>query len=863
MKGEGNNKGYISNFIIFIVFIFLMMGGIFFPDWLLKTEEAQAATRFYLQNAAPDVTVPTHRGAWDSTGSVTQRKMARTKSGSITSKRVSELSSTNDYDVLLLKFVSQPISNAQTISGTLNWVIGSRESDSAMNAHWHVHVYVVDNAGTTLRGTLYTDYTEPAGTNEWLTTATGDGPTLNITLTSVATQADDRIVIEVGYVARNTSTSSYTGTLWYGGTNSTDLTLGGDETTYPGWWEFSQDFFDTTPPAIGTVTPQNNATATHVDSTFDLTANVTEANTVTSCQYCASTSNPCNTWAAATVGGSAPNWTCIKTGITGFANGTTVYLNIRATDNSNNTGTGTQVSRIVDSVAPTTTDNQTSSNWQATEKTVTLTPNDGTGSGVTAATGIYGCFGTGCIPAVLGGNIMTTNCGAGNECAYDVRYYSVDKVGNTETTKTSANQARIDRKVPASGASFNANPGNNQCSFSWGAATDGGSGMHSTQAYEVRKQQGSDPGSCAGGTQMYIGTGLSTTDTGLTNDQTYYYRLCYKDNVNNQSQYTGNPITCTPVSPPPSLSYPAAPYDDGKDPDTGDTTTNFTFKLIYTDSENDAPASGYPKIYIGDNDGYASYTMSLDTSAAASLRDGNYTNGEQYVYGPIDLGAAQDSRFYFEAKAATGTTTIVKLPADAPTSYSTGPSVYLMPEYNMVGVPKDLGTGLSYSSVFGDDSGYSSCIFWDSRGLDTAVGYLGSWSDCTSGNIEKGKGYYIWAVYPDYYRLDEPGGVGNVTAASVDIALDSNGGWTMITNPYNAIIQLQNVIVVRGATEYTFSQAVTNNYIGNSIYEWEGYVTGYTFKAFNGSPPATLDPWVGYFIYVKDTTPTTLRVYKP
>lgn len=86
----------------------------------------------------------------------------------------------------------------------------------------------------------------------------------------------------------------------------------------------------------------------------------------------------------------------------------------------------------------------------------------------------------------------------------------------------------------------------------------------------------------------------------------------------------------------------------------------------------------------------------------------------------------------------------------------------------------------------------------------------------------------------------------------------------MISTPYNSNIQLQNVKVVRDGTEYAFDLAVENNWIGNSIYEWEGYVTGYTSKAFNDSPPATLEPWVGYFIYVKDnTTPLTLRVCKP
>jgi hypothetical protein len=57
---------------------------------------------------------------------------------------------------------------------------------------------------------------------------------------------------------------------------------------------------------------------------------------------------------------------------------------------------------------------------------------------------------------------------------------------------------------------------------------------------------------------------------------------------------------------------------------------------------------------------------------------------------------------------------------------------------------------------------------------------------------------------------------------------------------------------------------VDNGWIENSIYEWESYVSGYIAKKFDDSPLATLDPWVGYFIYVKDdTTPIILRIYRP
>jgi hypothetical protein len=202
-----------------------------------------------MQNAAPDVaTVNTNRGAWDTTASVLQRKLSRTKSGAIASKAVAETSATNDYDVLSLKLVSEPITTAQTISGTLNWIVGSLESNSGMNANWHIHAYVTVGDTDTLRGTLVNNYTEAAGTNEWPTTAVGDTPTAALTLTPVTAFANDRIVIEAGYVARNTSTTSRTGTLWYGGTNATDLILNGDETTLPGWWEFSSNLF----PAVAT-----------------------------------------------------------------------------------------------------------------------------------------------------------------------------------------------------------------------------------------------------------------------------------------------------------------------------------------------------------------------------------------------------------------------------------------------------------------------------------------------------------------------------------------------------------------------------------------------------------------------------------
>jgi hypothetical protein len=207
----------------------------------------------------------------------------------------------------------------------------------------------------------------------------------------------------------------------------------------------------------------------------------------------------------------------------------------------------------------------------------------------------------------------------------------------------------------------------------------------------------------------------------------------------------------------------------------------------------------------------------------------------------------------------------------------------------MVGVPKCLGAsctaGLSYSSVLSDDSGYYYCYRWNSSGI---LGE-GTYENCRSGNIYAGYGYWIWGRYSNYYRLDEPSGVGNVTASPFDITLDPQGGYNMISNPYNKRIPLQGtsgprVNVVRVSVdancnetgvieEVDYDTAVKSvasggkDWIGSSIYEWEGQVSGYVGRAYNDTTPAVLEPWTGYWIYLKrgcvpSTDALKLRVYR-
>ncbi|OGW28484.1 MAG: hypothetical protein A2X56_00280 [Nitrospirae bacterium GWC2_57_13] len=223
---------------------------IFIAGLVIATDVGAAPTRLYLQNATSGVTT-TNQGAWSSVTGAPTLVMSRTKSGAITSRGVAETNATNTYDVMVLKFVSEPIPGQTIAAGsTLNWVIGALESNTAANDYWAVHAYVVSNNGATVRGTLLANSAENT-TNEFPTTAQGWGTQGAKTLTAVTALDNDRIVIEVGYIARNAVTTSYTSTLWYGGTGG-DLAVAGDETTLTGWFEFSQDFFKTLTVGDGT-----------------------------------------------------------------------------------------------------------------------------------------------------------------------------------------------------------------------------------------------------------------------------------------------------------------------------------------------------------------------------------------------------------------------------------------------------------------------------------------------------------------------------------------------------------------------------------------------------------------------------------
>ena len=122
----------------------------------------------------------------------------------------------------------------------MNVMIAVQESNTDADMAYYVHAFVTQGDTDNLRGTLLANYND-LNTNEWGTTALGKALSAAQSLSAVAALTGDRIVVEIGYRSRNTTTSTRTGTIWYGG-NGSDLTSGGAAAGGVGYIDFSDTF---------------------------------------------------------------------------------------------------------------------------------------------------------------------------------------------------------------------------------------------------------------------------------------------------------------------------------------------------------------------------------------------------------------------------------------------------------------------------------------------------------------------------------------------------------------------------------------------------------------------------------------------
>jgi hypothetical protein len=214
----------------------VLLGGVLWamPAW--------AATRMYFPATTAAAVSPTYDTGWNYNSEAGRYKLVSTKGSSAITvgTRIGAWTATAGQKALDRQYVSDPLSGAQTVSGTVKLQLMVREYATSDNVDQIILVMtVVSNDGGTVRGTLLSigNY---ASTGEFINNAThrnkkgADGDSLN----SVSAQDGDRIVVEIGYSNSTSATSPEGSAKW--GENATDLPEDETQTTNgAGWIEFS------------------------------------------------------------------------------------------------------------------------------------------------------------------------------------------------------------------------------------------------------------------------------------------------------------------------------------------------------------------------------------------------------------------------------------------------------------------------------------------------------------------------------------------------------------------------------------------------------------------------------------------------
>jgi hypothetical protein len=198
------------------------------------------ATRFYFTTAAATYTPTSVRGTWgSSTLAATQTfDLARAKAGTNTLTSQAETVATNNYKVLLHRHVSGPLAGGTLTggAGTGYTHAEARQQTSGGGMTVCVHIWFTVGDTSVVRSTFANMF---VGGTQFATTMTNFYYTTPDTATATF-QAGDRMVIEMGYNAANTVTTSFTGSMRIGGTAAdagTTATTTGVTTNSP-WIEF-------------------------------------------------------------------------------------------------------------------------------------------------------------------------------------------------------------------------------------------------------------------------------------------------------------------------------------------------------------------------------------------------------------------------------------------------------------------------------------------------------------------------------------------------------------------------------------------------------------------------------------------------
>lgn len=219
--------------------------------------------------------------------------------------------------------------------------------------------------------------------------------------------------------------------------------------------------------------------------------------------------------------------------------------------------------------------------------------------------------------------------------------------------------------------------------------------------------------------------------TNLEANTTYYWKV---KAVDNQGAITWSDETdwwfVTPNHHPIFAWSGQSGYEaDGVSPDIGESTTSFEFRIKYSDSDNEAPEAGYPKLHVM-NDGAE---LSNSPFTMIEFDSEPFSTGRIYTYSITNLDPGSGYSYYFEAY-------------DQHNGFAGGSGI--------IGTPGPVVNGVILSSPNGGEQWYANQeydITWDFEGnfdsfeLEYSTDNGGNWNSLATG-IDYAVSSYSWTI---------------------------------------------------------------------------------------------------------------------
>ena len=350
----------------------------------------------------------------------------------------------------------------------------------------------------------------------------------------------------------------------------------------------------------------------------------------------------------------------------------------------------------------------------------------------------------------------------------------------------------------------------------------------------------------------------------------------YDDATQDTGTLTGWYLNITPVPDGLSKSFDDTGIegiertDGGDDSNNLDTSTGnpkvdveYKFIIVLKDSTGNPPQS--VKLYLTSNPvagDFHAYDLTCSNGASELTCNGDVASGATYEYTTL-LGPAASYEYYFEAVLADGSTKRYPALTDVP-SEITGPSVKLLNGYGMAGIPRDI-TSVSLDGPAGMDC--TTVYRWVSYGLSmTLSGNNGEYELVTTENpLKPGEGYFVNRAtctndtlpelnYPDISKSCNYSVMG--ADSCYEVPLDIDGGWNMVSNPYDGNVKLSDIWVQKGTdTPVTWTEATANGWIEAGLYYYDGSDWDKTYST-SFAPDGKFVPWLGYWVYLYKTDDT-------